>query len=66
MELNKRNKQKLQATEMDFLRSCHDTIKQMTDVHITIIDRIEKNPQLIWYGHVLHPIFAGQYFNKKS
>lgn len=60
-EVTKRNKDRLLATEMDFLRrSCgvsrlqhirNEEIRRRMDMEETIIEEIEKK-RLLWYGHM--------------
>lgn len=59
-DVSKKNKQKLLATEMDFLRrSCRKSrlervrnteIREMMDKEQTVADEIERR-QLVWFGH---------------
>jgi Reverse transcriptase (RNA-dependent DNA polymerase) len=61
-QMNNKDRTKLQAVEMDYLRrSCrisrmehirNDTIRQKIGMKDTVIERIETR-QLVWYGHVM-------------
>ena len=59
-DMNKKNEKKLQALEMDAMRSCrvsrlkhipNTTIRDRMNMENDIIDRIERK-RLIWYGHL--------------
>lgn len=60
-QLTDRNKEKLKAVEMDFLRrACrvsrldhvrNDIIRERANVTVSITDKIESR-QLVWYGHI--------------